>query len=354
MNKCLYCGKDETEVNFTSQEHVFPAGIGGMFELPIGIVCDSCNTQNFSRLEVDFMRNSIISLPRQFYGPGTRGSLNPKLATSSSVHLMTDDGVSEGRSLGVIRKGEPFIIPQFLFSGFDNVSIKLDPRFGNVDENIKVFLDAMRVFTSESKFVFLTDELVEENEFYFGFWENKYYLCAQNRDSIFKVLEYLGKLRIGKFTETTERVYKKTNVQSRQKFGFNFHYFNRVTAKIAFNTLCYLTSSEYCLQPKFDAIRKFILDGGEDKFVTLLNKEANLPFGDFFPKLSHRVIIFAAKEEYIARINFYDIYDLIARLSAVGASANYFNGIICDWMNRQDYVFSDYQAIVNSKHNPSA
>jgi hypothetical protein len=188
MNKCLYCDATEPTVTFTSQEHVFPAGLGGIFQLPVGTVCDKCNTEIFSPLELDFMRNSFIGLPRQFYGPGKRGSLNPNDATSSLVHLMAFTDDSDEKSLGVMQTGIPFQIPQFRFLGPDTVAVVLDPRHGNVDTQLADFSKAMRGFTDSSKYVHLTDELLQEDEIYFGFWENKYYLCARERSSVSVVL----------------------------------------------------------------------------------------------------------------------------------------------------------------------
>ncbi|TGL75365.1 HNH endonuclease [Leptospira levettii] len=354
MYKCLYCGKDDREVTFTSQEHVFPAGIGGIFQLPKGTVCDNCNTRNFSDHERDFMRNSIISLPRQFYGPGKRGSLNPNKATSSLVHLMAHTDESEERSLGFIQIGKPFQIPQFRFLGIESVNLIIAPSHGDVDNQIEDFLKVMREFTSESKFVFLTDELIEKDEAYFGFWENKYYLCSQTPSSISSVLEFLDNLRKRKFYETTQREYKIAQVESRQKFGFNINSFERVSAKIAFNGLRYLTSLEYCLQPNFQEIRNYILYGGDCKFVTIESESDHFRINEFFPMLSHRLLIFSAKEEgIIAYLNFYSSFKLIIRMSTEYSSENFFNGIICDWRNRQDMIYADYLGKIGKIFNPT-
>ncbi|TGL17922.1 hypothetical protein EHQ46_15815 [Leptospira yanagawae] len=352
MYKCLYCTKDDKEVTFSSQEHIFPAGIGGMFQFPVGTVCDKCNTEVFSPLELDFIRNSIISLPRQFYGPGKRGSLNPSEATSSFVHLMAFDDASGEKALGVIRIGVPFQIPQFRILGPETVSIFLDPRHGDIDDQISSFLHVMRAFNKDCKFVYLTDELLNEDELYFGFWDKKYYLCAKDRESISKVLEYLEKLRIGELYETTDRILKKEIVESRQKLAFNIKAFERISAKIVFNGLCYLTSREFCHQSGYDEIREFIRYGGEGNHVILLNENQPsldpLP-GVSFPKHSHRLFIFTAKSEgQIALLNFYDSFKLAIRLSKQMIPGNSFTGIICDWTNRQDYILSDYLATLSN------
>lgn len=46
-------------------------------KLPKGYVSDEVNTL-FSALELKLARNSPITLPRMFIGPGKRGSHNPK------------------------------------------------------------------------------------------------------------------------------------------------------------------------------------------------------------------------------------------------------------------------------------
>ncbi|WP_057912619.1 HNH endonuclease [Peribacillus muralis] len=73
MKHCIYFKKTEPEATFLSEEHIFPAGIGGKKKLPQEYVSHDCNNA-FSSMELEFMRNSIISIPRQFYGPGNEGN----------------------------------------------------------------------------------------------------------------------------------------------------------------------------------------------------------------------------------------------------------------------------------------
>lgn len=59
---CIYCGKVRT----LSNEHVFPAGLGGddhRFMLR-ELVCTVCNTETFSPLELRFSRSSPAALGR--------------------------------------------------------------------------------------------------------------------------------------------------------------------------------------------------------------------------------------------------------------------------------------------------
>ena len=118
MNTCIYSKKTEPDVHFKKQEHIFPASLGGLSKLPKGYVSDEINEKFSSELEIEFMREGIISIPRQFMGPGTRGNIsNIKKATQSKVHLMKDDG--NRYALGYVVLGKPIHIKQIIFN-FDN------------------------------------------------------------------------------------------------------------------------------------------------------------------------------------------------------------------------------------------
>ena len=68
---CIYL-KTSPTLTYKSQEHIFPAGIGGTSKLPKGYVSDQANAY-FSRLEAAFMRGSFVSLVRRFEKIGHRG-----------------------------------------------------------------------------------------------------------------------------------------------------------------------------------------------------------------------------------------------------------------------------------------
>lgn len=90
MNYCIYLKDADPNLTFNSGEHIFSAGVIGKRKLPLGYVSDECNN-TFSKMELKFMRSSIISLPRQMVGPGKRGSLDPKKASQSQIFLMNED-----------------------------------------------------------------------------------------------------------------------------------------------------------------------------------------------------------------------------------------------------------------------
>ncbi|TKJ79342.1 hypothetical protein PspCFBP13509_11545 [Pseudomonas sp. CFBP13509] len=64
QKKCIYCGS----FGPFSDEHVFPAGMGGDDKdyILIDLVCVECNTVTFSKLELSLMRRSPTGLGRNF------------------------------------------------------------------------------------------------------------------------------------------------------------------------------------------------------------------------------------------------------------------------------------------------
>ncbi|TGM62968.1 hypothetical protein EHQ94_06990 [Leptospira meyeri] len=347
MNKCIYCEKLDNEVNFTSQDHVFPASIGGTFQLPVGLVCDSCNMDYFSKLELDFSRNSIISLPRQFVGPGKRGSLSPKKATSSNIHIIYNPITGE-KSLGYTKLGEPFNIQQIAFKETEGEIIILNPLEGEVNEQLKNFEHALLSFSGKIKFI--EDEILDEKEFYFGFHDKKYYLAATDRDVIHKINNYIQLLKNGKLVETF-RSYSQNHVQVRQHLQFNVDVFNRVCGKVAYNALWYLKGEALREKKDLSDFRNWIRYGGENKFVIMLPKE-NDPFKGklsfAFPKLSHRIIFkYELNGIFSAFLNLYGNFSFLIRLSKSTETNNMLTGIICDWEEQVDYKLHEYFARIS-------
>lgn len=103
MNKCIYLKTDENQT-FDKEEHIFPAGLGGIEKLPKGYVSDYVNGEVFSKLELIFMRESIIAIDRMFLGPGKRGNLSKKKETKSKMAIYCNSNNKDDISLGYIKK----------------------------------------------------------------------------------------------------------------------------------------------------------------------------------------------------------------------------------------------------------
>ncbi|MBF4554841.1 hypothetical protein H7698_02060 [Pseudomonas sp. p50] len=94
--KCIYC----PSTGPFSDEHVFPAGMGGDDKnyLLVDLVCKNCNTGIFSKLELSLMRRSPTGLGRQFLQTNTRdrGARTTKPTIETKSHFIID---TDGRLL---------------------------------------------------------------------------------------------------------------------------------------------------------------------------------------------------------------------------------------------------------------
>src|SRR5437016_4825540 len=105
---CIYY-TDRNDLTYSGQEHVIMAGLGGSARHPNGYVIDQFNN-DISKLEQDFLRESIISVPRQIVGPSSRGRLTSKYETKSKVHVLRNYAVENDISLGYIKRGKPYYL----------------------------------------------------------------------------------------------------------------------------------------------------------------------------------------------------------------------------------------------------
>ncbi len=140
MNRCIYLDESDDKQKFENEEHIFPAGIGGIQKLPKGYVSDYVNGIIFSKMELGVMRESILAISRMFMGPGKRGALSKKKESRSKVLIFTTNNDEKNISLGYIKKGKPYQIPQIsikmLEEGFEcNIIIDLESKNANEDRD---------------------------------------------------------------------------------------------------------------------------------------------------------------------------------------------------------------------------
>lgn len=113
---CIYC----LSTGPFSDEHVFPAGMGGDDKnyLLVNLVCKNCNTGIFSKLELSLMRRSPIGLGRQFLQTRTRdrGSRSSSPTIETKNHFILDD---KGRLLDAEydNNGREVVLAQCIIEG---------------------------------------------------------------------------------------------------------------------------------------------------------------------------------------------------------------------------------------------
>ncbi|EDS76595.1 hypothetical protein CBC_A1789 [Clostridium botulinum C str. Eklund] len=348
MNKCIYLKKTEPEVNFVEREHVIPAGIGGINMLEQGMVSDEANTEIFSKLELKFMRNSIISTARSFQGPGKRGSLSDKKATKSNVHLMKKCNSEGSLELGYLERAKPHAISQLKIIYNKEFHIILDAKVSNYNKEneIEKFISKLKKF--DGKYKLMIEKELPENYILLGLFNGIWYLASNTKDA---------KTNDNLLHEVIEKVCNNdlSNLESKYSLGqvqFNIHLefdmnndFFRVCAKIAFNTLAFLEGREFVLDKKFDNIREWIVKGGDNKFAQFSASEGQDRFKNLkciLPEHSHSVIISKINNTLVATMNFYGTNFTTLVLLSSNFNDNFeINGLICDWKNRNEYTLLD-------------
>ncbi|MQA18455.1 hypothetical protein [Rugamonas rivuli] len=109
---CIYCGLQRP----FNDEHVFPAGLGGddrAFMLR-GLVCETCNSETFSRMEAGLMRNSPEAFARIHSQPQGRkrkkSNGGPKFQPESITIFLPEGGDAEAE---IRAGGQVALLPQF-------------------------------------------------------------------------------------------------------------------------------------------------------------------------------------------------------------------------------------------------
>lgn len=341
MNKCIYLKETDTTQTFEKQEHIFPAGIGGIKKLPKGYVCDEVNGVIFSKMELDFMRNSPIGLCREFEGPGKRGSFSEKKATKSNVSIATSDSGSQ--ELAYLKKGKPYSLNQIQVSVMDN---KINLIMDNSDEFTEVKLDEfinrlewlLEKGLKGRHILYVEDKSIESSMVFIGELDSKWYIGIKNKvinendilDIIKKAIPYLKKKEM------------EVNVQSSQilfgqKMTFNTSNFFRVTAKVAFNYLADRIGQEEALKSDFDELRQFVLDKSDNYAASFIDRK--IVYKRFkLPERCHTIAISKMDERLVATVGFYgESFNVGIVLSKkYHGNINRFIGV-CDWKNKYEY-----------------
>ncbi|HHT7061247.1 TPA: hypothetical protein ACTZ5S_003645 [Bacillus cereus] len=341
--QCIYLKGTEPKLTFKSQEHIFPAGIGGIQKLPQEYVSHNANNA-FSALELGFMRNSLIMLPRQFYGPGKRGNLSPKNATKSKVSLMEEVSNPTSIAFGYLSLGKPYRIAQVKINVSNGeCQLMFDQSSGEASEKITTFTSQLGKF--DNKYSLYEDERFTEDEFVLGIHDNKWYLGLSNTGLITKIQGYIKRLlKQAPFNNQTPQ-YRQSQTRVDQTIQMDEDYF-RVCAKIVFNYLAFVKGQNFVLREEFDPIRNWIVNGGEELFATLLEKKTNskgildpVPF----PKKAHKLMILQEGAQLIAYISFYGhSFETIVYLCDNFEEDFDVEGFICNWEERKECSLKEF------------
>lgn len=334
---CIYYNKDN--LDYKKREHVFPAGIGGTIKLNRGTVSDQAN-ELFSKYELEFMRDSIISLPRNLYGPGKRGSFNESQKTTSKIYVIEGES---GLELSYIALGKPYSIVQFIRQGknFHFILPKEDESKYKLDYiNIKDTLSAL-FDTDKCKIIKIRDDRIPDDENIIGRFKDKIFVANRLGNGNSELVKKEVDLFCSKNIDIGDKKYNKID---NPKFNFAIKestISSRVYAKTALNVLAYLLGDKFVMDKCFNDIKNWILDENlKGDFTQYIDKKLDLK--ELFPKNSHWCIVVNIENYLVAQVCFYN--SIIKQV----VLSNHFNqpfqieGMVCDWENKKDYSLNEF------------
>lgn len=351
---CIYY-TNRNDLTYKSQEHVIPAGLGGVAKLPDTYVSDQFNN-DISKLEQDFLRESIIASIRQIVGPGQRGKLTEQHETKSKVHVLRDYPQEANLSLGYIKKGKPYLIPYINLNtktgvfavGFNNQK-GFDLSMGKASFKAKCeTAKALRI----RKFIdnelpkdvvlFGIEKGIEENYDAF-FVKNEENPCTMSIELIQAIGKCLEK-------NNEQPVTTSSKVRSKQTAKWNNEYF-RLYAKMAFNALAYIKGESFVLQGCFDNVREWIAKGGEHSLANFTTEKISTldRSGIEWPKDAHAILFFQDGQVLYAFCRLYNNMEVMVKLADEVSNVICGEGFICDWKNKREYSLQEYLFICANK-----
>ncbi len=356
---CIYY-KGKSGLNYTSQEHIFPAAIGGKKMLPKGYVSDEFN-HSISKLERELIQKSLLKIQREIQGPGHRGSLSDKKAKKSEIHVIKPRDPEIPFSLGYIKLARSYEIPHInlnVTTGAINLSCdKTDLK--DMSE-IKSVLNNFKTKCADGeklRIKLIMDNDLPQDIILFGIQEgiedhyNAFY--AQHDSSIFKYdFDIIQKIVAGVDIEGQVPESRKYQPVSHRTVNFNIDHF-RVYGKMAFNYLSLLKGDEFVLRDNFDEVRTWIASGSDLQFACMDNNPNPLARMISLPDDSHMILLFKKDNHLGAKVYTYGGFGIEILL------CRNFNekfsdpeiGFICDWRNRKEYTVSEYFNQLNRQNN---
>lgn len=342
---CIYYG-NASNLTYQKQEHVFPAGLGGMQMLPRGYVSDQANSF-FSPLEGKLMHDSLISLMRAVYGPGKRGSLLPEKASKTKITaLRGEDGKV---ALGYFSGKQGYYINcatiskskgEFVFTIASNEHAAPEQAWEN-------FRTAFSKF--EGRYVLVSTTYLEPDELLLGFYKGKYYIALGANCTLKTLQEIIPSITNAKSTGELRKGKGHPRFEISQEESDET---GRTYAKVAINTLAVLKGEAFVQHPRFDAVKAWILGQSDDDNYTQLpriTRENPL----HFPEYSHWCIfgvhdgkLYAVVCFYNAASRYFELADTIPELDC--PSGRQF-GLICDWKDKVELTLDQWiQGVVQA------
>lgn len=334
---CIYLGNSEN-LTYQNQEHVFPAGLGGIRMLEHGVVSDQANKM-FSPMELKLMRHSLIAFERMMYGPGKRGSHNPEKASKSAVNVgLQDDGKP---ILCYTAAGKPYNISQFYRHG-NEAMISVPNEGFDAEKQIASFLGFLEHLPG--KYSFIKSEYVPEGDILVGIFDGIYYVATNSERPTNACIEKEVKLFLSHF-QMKEIKCGEHHVKQAHRLGEDAE-IARMYAKIAMNVLALLKGSGYASHSNFSDIRNWILTGESSTDYFFLPQIQVEPLNEFMKIISqkaHWCIFISRNGKLDAIVCLYNCYIRRFILGDLPEEKSFLlDGYICDWENEREYTIMQF------------
>lgn len=346
---CIYSKKRFDDTTLNSGDHIILSSIGGKQKLPKSYVSHEVNN-GFSNLEGIFIKKSIYAMPRQFNGPGKRGSMAESKASKQICILGLDSPDRMG--LGYIKMGKPYYIHQFivespLIKGSNPVQVSLNSEetmgIGQ-KEYVKLtdkFLEKFKKHKDLSLHILLIECEIPSGKFMFGEMDDKFYLAVHSEHEIKAALDSLELMQKRDLTNRTEgKSIVSDGIKANQTLEFNDD-IKRIIGKMAFNFLAFKKGPEFILDDKFDGIRRWIYKGDiKNQYVSENISEINLKENLGNRADIHYIVIEYINSKLIAKVNIYGIMEYIVDFSPYydwNMKEKEQFEIICDFKNGREY-----------------
>ncbi|QYF82340.1 hypothetical protein KY492_25930 [Brevibacterium sp. PAMC21349] len=362
MGYCIYYKKTDEDLRFDNEEHIIPAGLGGIKKLEKGTVSDEANAK-FSKEELVILRNSFIGLNRMNNGPGKRGSLNIKKVKNPIMRVIRQDPNHSPIEfvLGFIFAGRSVFIPQLTtFMDYNSIS------YHYLASNINVTsVDNLQIELNEKLIQFLEDKKREFKLVHMPFKTDKHFIHIGLYQGRWYAATSFKRLNLNIFAGDMLPILYELKEKSKDKKALPQPKFIDESVsefkdeintdaiklyflylKTAFNALSFFKGAKYVCNDIFDEIRESIINvNNTDKFIQS-NKDLDDPeiktYVKKFPDKAHYVIICARSNRLNAYVSFYGEKPAIIELTNKYQDEDFIDGLICDWENRKESRLENY------------
>lgn len=336
---CIYFGQ-KSNLTYIKQEHVIPAALGCCTKLGKGIVSDAAN-EYFSTIERDVIKHSLIQIPRIISGPGKRGKLSLKYATTSEVSEIEHDG---HKCLGYMKGTEGYILSQFIIDTTNKITFSCQENSG---KNVQNEIQSLQKHISEMGDKFVPVNMPNEYTgcIYITYFQDKIHIGYSGEVSAERIGEiktlFGGLLSIGNQKNICDQISLKLEIKEDHKN------ICKVVAKTAINTLAYIIGAVYIENSSdFKELIEMILSD-DDKILTRVygvSDALTMKQKLHLKEEQHACLITSNGNDLTAMVFFYErcFEVILCNKKLTNPFPFPIEGIVCDWKNRKDYRYLDY------------